>query len=174
MSAHRMYPLSQAHEDRIKTAPMKDDFRLTSRKVLPCFLMANALCGFPLVGSAQEASAETAQEHGVAPLEPIELDSAVDSVQVSMAKIQELSKSGIAPTDVLEFGDDLDWVQLVSGEWIKGKIKRMRDDNLEFDSDKLDMLNIDFGDVALVHSPRIGTYAHSAPELRRKSYTLTV
>jgi hypothetical protein len=153
-----MYPLSQAHEGRIKPAPMKDDFRLTFRKVLPCFVMANALCGFPLVGSAQEALAETTQEHGVAPLEPIELDSAVDSVQASMAKIQELSKSGITPTDVLEFGDDLDWVQLVSGEWIKGKIKRMRDDNLEFDSDKLDLLNIDFDDVSLVHSPRIGTY----------------
>ncbi len=34
----------------------------------------------------------------------------------------------------------------------------MRDDDLELDSDKLDILKIDFDDVALVHSPRIATY----------------
>ncbi|MBT8451457.1 MAG: hypothetical protein KJO40_05775 [Deltaproteobacteria bacterium] len=137
---------------------MKDDFQVTYRKVLLCFLMSNVLGGFPLDASAQEASGETAQEHRGVPLEPIEIDSAVDAVQASVAKIQALSKSGIAATHRIEFGDDFDWVQLVSGEWIKGEIKRMRDEKLEFDSDKLDMLNIDFNDVALVHTPRIGTY----------------
>ncbi|MBW1833051.1 MAG: DUF481 domain-containing protein [Deltaproteobacteria bacterium] len=34
----------------------------------------------------------------------------------------------------------------------------MRDDNLEFDSDKLDMQNIDFADVSHVHSPVVNTY----------------
>jgi len=37
-------------------------------------------------------------------------------------------------------------------------MKRMRDDNLEFDSDKLDMQNIDFADVTHVHSPVVNTY----------------
>jgi putative salt-induced outer membrane protein YdiY len=47
---------------------------------------------------------------------------------------------------------------MVSGEWLKGEMKRMRDDNLEFDSDKLDMQNIDFADVTHVHSPVVNTY----------------
>jgi hypothetical protein len=137
---------------------MKADFQFTYRKVLLCLLMSNALGAFPLDASAQEPCAETAQEHSSVPLEPMELDSAVESVEASVAKIQELSKSGIEATHVIEFGDEFDWVKLVSGEWIKGEIKRMRDDKLEFDSDKLDMLNIDFADVALVHSPRTATY----------------
>lgn len=137
---------------------MKDDFQVTYCKALLCLLMSNALGGFPLHASAQEPSAETAQEHSGVPSEPIEIDSAVDSVQASVAEIQALAEFGIAATHVIEFGDDFDWVQLVSGEWIKGEIKRMRGENLEFDSDKLDMLNIDFNDVALVHAPRIGTY----------------
>ena len=152
-------PFSEAHTCLTKRSPMKEDFQFTYRNVLLCLLMSNALGGFPLDASAQDASAKTAPEQSVVPLEPIELDSAVDAVEASMAKIQALSKSGIAATHVIEFGDDFDWIQLVSGEWIKGEIKRMRDDSLEFDSDKLDMLNIDFDDVVLVHSPRIGTYA---------------
>ncbi|MBW1762522.1 MAG: DUF481 domain-containing protein, partial [Deltaproteobacteria bacterium] len=61
-------------------------------------------------------------------------------------------------TYVIEFGDTFDWVRMVSGEWLKGEMKRMRDDNLEFDSDKLDMQNIDFADVSHVHSPVVNTY----------------
>lgn len=96
---------------------------------------------------------------GGVPVQSIDSDLAVESVKASVAKIQELSKTGIEKTYTIEFGDTFDWVQLVSGEWIKGELKRMRDDNLEFDSDKLDMLNIDFDDVTYVHSPRIETYA---------------
>ena len=33
----------------------------------------------------------------------------------------------------------------------------MRDDSIEFDSDKLGMLYLDFGDVAQVHSPQVTT-----------------
>ena len=95
---------------------------------------------------------------GGVPVEPIDPDLAIESVKASMTKVQEQSKTGIGGTYVIEFGDTFDWIQLVSGEWIKGELKRMRNDNLEFDSDKLDMLNIDFADVTLVHSPRINTY----------------
>jgi hypothetical protein len=67
---------------------------------------------------------------------------------------EQASPEALAP----EFGDTFDWVKLVSGEWIKGNIDRMRNDKLEFDSEKLDALKIDFGDVALVHSPQVNTY----------------
>ena len=48
-----------------------------------------------------------------------------------------------------------DWVQLTSNEWLKGEIKGMYDDSLEFDSDKLDLLNIDWDDVKILRSRRV-------------------
>lgn len=104
------------------------------------------------------STATTTVEDDRVRAEPIEPDSAVDSVEASMARIEELSKTGIPTSYAIPFGDTFDWVQLVSGEWIKGEIRRMRDDSLEFDSDTLNTLNIDFGDVVRVHSPHIGTY----------------
>ncbi|MGB5501162.1 MAG: DUF481 domain-containing protein, partial [Polyangiales bacterium] len=89
---------------------------------------------------------------------PAQAAAAIDSVQESMAKIQLQAASGVGDAYVLEFGDSFDWVQLVSGEWIKGNIARMRNDKVEFDSDKLDMLYLDFADVSLVHSPQVNTY----------------
>ncbi|MFV2003923.1 MAG: DUF481 domain-containing protein [Gammaproteobacteria bacterium] len=47
-----------------------------------------------------------------------------------------------------------DWVQLTSGEWLKGEIKSMYNDSLEFDSDKLDLLSIDWEDVKYLKSYR--------------------
>lgn len=90
--------------------------------------------------------------------EPAEAAATIDSVQESMAQIQLQAASGVGDAFVLEFGDTFDWVQMVSGEWIKGNIARMRNDKMEFDSDKLDMLYLDFADVSLVHSPQVNTY----------------
>ena len=117
--------------------------------------------------SAEEALAEVGAEPAVAdfvtapggvPAEPTEADLAVDAVKASMAKVEEQEAAGIGATYIIEFGDTFDWVRMVSGEWLKGEMKRMRDDNLEFDSDKLDMQNIDFADVTHVHSPVVNTY----------------
>jgi uncharacterized protein DUF481 len=47
-----------------------------------------------------------------------------------------------------------DWIQLVSGEWLGGELKAMRDGSLEFDSDKLDLLKLDWSDVKGLRSPR--------------------
>jgi len=47
---------------------------------------------------------------------------------------------------------DFDWVQLVSGEWLKGEIKGLYKDSLEFDSDKLDLLTLDWEDVNYVET----------------------
>ncbi len=95
---------------------------------------------------------------GGVPAEPTEADAAVDAVKASMARVEEQEAAGIGATYIIEFGDTFDWVRMVSGEWLKGDMKRMRDDNLEFDSDKLDMQNIDFADVSHVHSPVVNTY----------------
>jgi putative salt-induced outer membrane protein YdiY len=54
--------------------------------------------------------------------------------------------------------DSFDWIKLKSGEWLKGEIKGLRDDDFEFDSDELDLLQLDWDDVAELRSPRFETY----------------
>lgn len=48
--------------------------------------------------------------------------------------------------------DGFDWIQLESGEWLKGEIKNMYSDSLEFDSDILDDLVLDFADIRYIRS----------------------
>lgn len=43
---------------------------------------------------------------------------------------------------------EFDWVQLVSGEWLKGKLLSLYNLNLEFDSEKLDTLSLHWEDVS--------------------------
>lgn len=52
---------------------------------------------------------------------------------------------------------DHDWVQLKSGEWLKGEIKELQDDSFTFDSDILDDLEIDWADVEQLHSKATNT-----------------
>jgi putative salt-induced outer membrane protein YdiY len=51
--------------------------------------------------------------------------------------------------------DEDDWIRLVSGEWLRGSLELLRDKDLEFDSDKLDLLKLDWDDVAELRSARI-------------------
>ena len=46
--------------------------------------------------------------------------------------------------------DNFDWIQLVSGEWLKGELEVLYDGTLEFDSDELDHLSLDWDDVKQV------------------------
>ncbi len=70
------------------------------------------------------------------------------SEESAESKAREAAKAWI-PSAV-----DYDWIQLVSNEWLKGEIKGMYEDSLEFDSDKLDMLTIDWKDVKILRSYR--------------------
>ncbi|UCF47200.1 MAG: DUF481 domain-containing protein [Myxococcales bacterium] len=115
------------------------------------------------VGATKQATAQETLEGIVAapggvPAEPTDVNIAVDSVKAAMANVEKHAIEGVGDSYTIEFGDTFDWVQMVSGEWIKGNIDRMRNDTMEFDSDKLDMLYLDFADVALVHSPQVNTY----------------
>jgi len=50
---------------------------------------------------------------------------------------------------------EYDWIQLDTLEWLKGKIKRIQDDTVTFDSDKLDDLEFEWNDiVAMVTSKK--------------------
>jgi YD repeat-containing protein len=51
-----------------------------------------------------------------------------------------------------------DWIKLVSGEWLKGELDRVRDDVVYFESDKLDDLEIDLEDISLMRLGRLQAY----------------
>lgn len=51
--------------------------------------------------------------------------------------------------------DEFDWIKLTSGEWLKGEIVSMIDEKLEFDSDKLDLLELDWEDVEEIRSAEV-------------------
>jgi hypothetical protein len=48
--------------------------------------------------------------------------------------------------------DKWDWIQLTSGEWLKGEIVAMYEESMEFDSDELDLLTLDWEDIQVVRS----------------------
>jgi len=49
--------------------------------------------------------------------------------------------------------DRYDWIQLKSGEWLKGQLKAMQERTLEFYSDELDDLTFNWKDIRQVRSP---------------------
>lgn len=51
--------------------------------------------------------------------------------------------------------DMFDWIQLKSGEWLKGELIALYDGSLEFDSDELDKLTLDWDDVRQVRTGRV-------------------
>jgi hypothetical protein len=51
--------------------------------------------------------------------------------------------------------DGFDWIQLTSGEWLKGELIALYDGSLEFDSDELDKLTLDWEDIRQVRTGRI-------------------
>ncbi|TYK65302.1 DUF481 domain-containing protein [Colwellia echini] len=69
---------------------------------------------------------------------------------VSATANGEEKSQWIKPTPV--FKQDFDWIQLTSDEWLKGDIVSMYDDSLEFDSEELDVQNIDWEDIAVLRS----------------------
>jgi putative salt-induced outer membrane protein YdiY len=48
--------------------------------------------------------------------------------------------------------DDFDWIQLKSGEWLKGRLKGLQDNTVEFDSEELDDLTLDLKDIHVIRS----------------------
>jgi hypothetical protein len=54
--------------------------------------------------------------------------------------------------------EKLDWIMLSSGEWLLGEFHLLRDDAVEFESEELDNLNFDWGDIAVLRTPRILTF----------------
>ena len=67
-------------------------------------------------------------------------------------------EEGLTKAYTIDFGDEKDWVQLASGEWLRGNIERMRGGVMEFNSDELALIGYDWKKVQELHSPRANTY----------------
>jgi len=59
----------------------------------------------------------------------------------------------------------LDWIRLASGEWLAGRLKYMRNEDIEFDSDKLDVLHLKWEDVIELRCSRVLVYAFTEQRL---------
>ncbi len=53
--------------------------------------------------------------------------------------------------------NEFDWIQLKSGEWLKGRIKSLQEEKLEFDSEELNYFTFDWKDIHALHSPRLNS-----------------
>lgn len=61
------------------------------------------------------------------------------------------------------------WIQLVSGEWVKGEVIAMYHDKLKFDSDKLGMLSISWTDITTMHAAgEFGVFTESSGKVEGK------
>ncbi|MBW1761726.1 MAG: DUF481 domain-containing protein, partial [Deltaproteobacteria bacterium] len=92
------------------------------------------------------------------PTEAVEASEGVAEVEKAMEQVEKDTQEGLPAEFVIKFGDVHDWIRLTSGEWLKGKLKRLREDDIEFDSDKLNLLTFTWDKVEQLHSPRINTY----------------
>ena len=61
--------------------------------------------------------------------------------------------------------DDFDWIQLKSGEWLKGELRVLYDNSLEFDSEELDLLKFDWEDVKQVRCHQIHSVRFEGPDV---------
>ncbi len=68
-----------------------------------------------------------------------------------------LAQTGIWAPPEPSFAEG-DWIRLTSGEWLWGSIELMRDESLDFDSEELDDLSIDWEDISEIRSARVMTY----------------
>ena len=78
-----------------------------------------------------------------------------DRLPVSEESIESETKAIEAAKAWIPSAVDYDWIQLNSNEWLKGEIKGMYRDSLEFDSDNLNVLDIDWEDVKILRSHRV-------------------
>lgn len=111
------------------------------------------LCGAPSVSAQEEPLPEETVPEPEIPTREFGKDDTPETA-VNVSKDEE----GLPQDFTIDFGDSSDWIQLVSGEWLKGNVERMRDGVLEFDSAELKLLTLDWKKTIALHSPAANTY----------------
>lgn len=130
---------------------------MTSRLRIPCgpprgLAILALVVGGSATALAQSPSGEPATTVGAAPTSEAEVSSSSDS-PASLP----LPPLPIADTPAPMTGT-WDWVRLVSGEWLRGEIRELRDQTFLFHSEKLGDLTLDWADVAELYSPNANRF----------------
>jgi len=120
--------------------------RLIALTLLPLILSSSVIAAETTM--KKSANEQTQQAEG----ELIKLEQTIGEQGNDSAMTVQENAASSKPW--LPSAKEFDWVQLTSGEWLKGEIKSMYSESLEFDSDKLDLLNIDWDDVKYLKSYR--------------------
>ncbi len=102
-----------------------------------------------------EATNDVKVAKAVKAMAVVEEDEALEAAEVvEMARRAEEKETAETPKIVDQWDAFMppadrkfDWLQLTSGEWLKGDFKVLYDHKLEFDSDELDLLEFDFEDI---------------------------
>ena len=84
-----------------------------------------------------------------------------DNPNVSESKNTPPGSPSWVPPSALP--ENFDWIQLKSGEWLKGDFKVLYNDKLEFDSDELDLLELDWEDVKQVRGHQLHSVRFEGP-----------
>ena len=129
--------LAGRNRRRICRGRMKDSGPTAKRRVARMAVAAVALrvCCVPLVAQAQTPGDAT-------------------SVQGAMKQTERQATEGLSSEYRLEFGDTDDWIELETGEWLRGDLRWLRPkgleagQNLNFYSNKLDSLTLSWGSIA--------------------------
>ena len=79
------------------------------------------------------------------PAETVDLDVDQTEVEVNDEAARDKTWRQLTPS-----ATHYDWIQLTSEEWLKGDLESMYEGKVEFDSDELDFLVLDWEDVAKV------------------------
>jgi len=119
--------------------------------------LSTGLACSPSPGFAQDSVPSGIADEGV-PEEAVAPDQGVAEVEKAIEQAEEDAEAGLPAEFTIKFGDTYDWLRLTSGEWLKGEVHWMREKDIEFDSDKLDLLTFSWSKVSELHCPRVNTY----------------
>ncbi|RLP53409.1 MAG: DUF481 domain-containing protein [Ketobacter sp.] len=113
------------------------EFFITNHNFMNCRLLTNAvLCCFSTVLWA-------ADEQDPVPVFKTE------SFSRETDKIRQIPLPAMVAAD-----PEWDWLRLDSGEWLKGDLRGMERDEVDFDSDELGVLSLDWDDIKAIYSHR--------------------
>lgn len=73
------------------------------------------------------------------------------------AAASSLPESSLSPEQLessLRNEQDWDWIKVDSGEWVKGRVKTLHSQSVEFDSDHFGLIQIDWADVVYIQTNR--------------------
>jgi len=119
--------------------------KIEKRKTIAwlCIFACLSLTGSgKLLAAEEEAKATSAEANS-----EVAASTAEDKKSSKDAKAKSAWEKFVPPPD-----EKFDWIQLTSGEWLKGELKVMYNFTLEFDSDEMDLHKFDWEDIKQIRS----------------------